>query len=242
MKKNKLILAILVIVLFGTATAGFSYLTMKGRAPEAGIEKELKSAGAIKDGYLAVGDAESGVGVILYPELKVDYLAYGPLAEKIAATGSLCAVVEVTNGIATMDYKAAADVMEAYPEITVWIVGGHGLGGQAAAKFAGRNADAVSGLVLLAAYSKTDLTASGLPVLSLYGSLDTSLDRAEYDKYADNLPADTAMTVIEGGNHAQFGSYGGMHARDTKAELSQDRQQEETAQAIAGLISGEAKG
>ena len=66
----------------------------------------------------------------------------------------------------------------------------------------------LDGLVLLAAYSIADLTDSGLRVYSTYGSEDGVLNREKYEADRPNLPQDTTETVIDGGCHAGFGSYG----------------------------------
>ena len=44
--------------------------------------------------------------------------------------------------------------------------------------------------------------------------------------------------MIEGANHAQFGSYGGAHVKDSKAEITQDEQQKAAAKAITAFIGG----
>ena len=77
-----------------------------------------------------------------------------------------------------------------------------------AASFAAGNAGTYEGLILLAAYSTEDLTQKGLKVCSLHGDRDGVLNREKYGQYRPNLPQDTLERVLEGGNHAGFGSYG----------------------------------
>ena len=77
-----------------------------------------------------------------------------------------------------------------------------------AASFAGEHASTYDGLILLAAYSTEDLTQTGLKVCSLYGDRDGVLNPEKYRKYRANLPENTLELVLEGGNHAGFGSYG----------------------------------
>ncbi len=50
------------------------------------------------------------------------------------------------------------------------------------------------------------------------------------------LPKDAQELVIEGGNHAQFGSYGEQKG-DGKAFISAEEQREETAEAIVSLLN-----
>lgn len=238
MKKSRIIAAVVVLVLFGTATAGFSYLTMEVYKPEKGIKQELKDEGATRKGYIVLGDETADTALVFYPDEKVNYMAYGPIMALIAEKGYMCIVPEIATGLATLDYKAAKDAMEDYSEVTTWYIGGHGLGGQAAAKYAVGNADKFSGVVLLASFSKKDLTGTNLSVLSVYGDCDTALDMVKYGEYRSNLPSKFTELIIEGGNHAQFGSYGGAHVKDSEAEISQDEQQKTAAEAITAFMDG----
>ena len=60
----------------------------------------------------------------------------------------------------------------------------------------------------MASYSTADLRASGLPVISIFGSEDGVLNMEKYAEYRRNLPAAFEEHIIEGGYHAGFGSYG----------------------------------
>ena len=60
----------------------------------------------------------------------------------------------------------------------------------------------------MASYSTADLRASGLPVISIFGSEDSVLNMEKYAGYRRNLPAAFEEHIIEGGCHAGFGSYG----------------------------------
>ena len=115
-----------------------------------------------------------------------------------------------------------------------YYVGGHSLGGAMAGSFAAGHAEELDGLVLLASYATSDLSESGLAVLSAYGSEDGVLNRESYAKNYGHLPADTQELVIAGGNHAQFGDYGAQ-AGDGTAQISAEEQQALTAEAIAAL-------
>ena len=103
-----------------------------------------------------------------------------------------------------------------------------------AGSFAAGHAEELDGLVLLASYATSDLSESGLAVLSAYGSEDGVLNRESYAKNYGHLPADTQELVIAGGNHAQFGDYGAQ-AGDGTAQISAEEQQALTAEAIAAL-------
>ena len=150
---------------------------------------------------------EPQIGLIFYPGGKVEYTAYAPLMELLADNGILCIIPKMPLNLAVLGVDKAEEISAQFPEIDTWYIGGHSLGGAMAASHAS-HCDKVKGLILLAAYSTVDLTDSGLHVLSIYGTRDNVMDMDAYNEYRPNLPADTTEYILEGGNHAQFGSYG----------------------------------
>ena len=125
---------------------------------------------------------EPGVGLILYPGARVDARAYAPPARAIAAGGYLVVVTPMLQDLAILAPDRAAEVMAAFPAIQHWAVGGHSMGGAAAAIFAHNHPD-VEGLVLWASYPSPadDLSGASLAVVSVYGTRDswTSLDEID---------------------------------------------------------------
>ncbi len=101
-----------------------------------------------------------------------------------------------------------------------------------AANYAAAHSEDYDGLILLAAYSTKDLTQTRLRVLSVYGSEDGVLNREAYEKNRSNLPADITEIILDGGCHAQFGSYGPQDADDIPT-ISGEEQIRQTAEAIA---------
>lgn len=182
------------------------------------------------DAWITYGDTESGRGFIFYPGAKVEEEAYSPLMREIAAEDFFCVLVRMPGRLAVLGSGAAGDVMSAYPEIGVWYLGGHSLGGAMAAGYAAQHAEELSGLVLLAAYSTKPLPEE-LPVLSVYGSRDGVLNMEKYEECRENLPKAAEEYVIEGGNHAGFGWYG-EQKDDGRAEITPQEQWRLTA---AGL-------
>ncbi len=176
-------------------------------------------------------------GFIFYPGGKVEYTAYAPLMLELAQRDVLCVLVRMPLNLAVLDVNAAAGIPEQFPEIENWYIGGHSLGGSMAASFVAKNAVDFQGLALLAAYSTADLTRTDLNVLSLYGSEDGVLNREKYESYRENLPENTAETVIEGGNHAGFGSYGAQDG-DGEAQISAQEQTRVTAELLTEFFAG----
>ena len=85
-------------------------------------------------------------------------------------------------------------------------------------------------------YYHADLTDSGLRVYSTYGSEDGVLNREKYEADRINLPQDTTETVIDGGCHAGFGSYGAQKG-DGAPVISAEEQQQQTADALAAWMN-----
>lgn len=137
---------------------------------------------------------------------------------------------------APIDAMNAADrIVEKFPQIDSWYISGHSLGGAMAASYAAKHSDSLDGLVLLAAYSTADLKDSGLRVYTTYGSEDGVLNREKLEANRGNLPQDTIETVINGGCHAGFGSYGSQKG-DGEPTISAEEQQQQTSDAVAAWI------
>jgi DHA1 family tetracycline resistance protein-like MFS transporter len=165
-------------------------------------------------------------GFIIYPGGHVDYQAYAPAAKEIAIKGFLVVIVPMPLNLAVLDPDAALRVIKAYPEIKHWVVGGHSLGGAMAAHFVFQHPVAVDGLVLWASYSagNEDLSNSPLKVLSISATLDGLSTPAKIDESRKRLPVATTWVIIKGGDHAQFGWYGGQPG-DNPASISRQEQQ-----------------
>lgn len=178
--------------------------------------------------------------LIFYPGGKVEYTAYAPLMQDLAKRGIACVLVEMPFNLAVFDIGAADDArtlaaLESLPSDIPWFIGGHSLGGSMAAAHLGANADDFAGLVLLASYSTEDLSGRDLKVISVYGSEDIVLNTAKYAENYGNLGKSVFELVIEGGNHAQFGSYGAQ-AGDGVAAISAEEQRQLTADFVAEAI------
>jgi pimeloyl-ACP methyl ester carboxylesterase len=180
-------------------------------------------------------------GLILYPGGFVDPRAYAPVARQIAAAGYQVVISKMPLNLAVLGANRASEVMAAYPHIENWAVGGHSLGGAMAAQYASRNPDTVDALILWAAYpsSGIDLSQRDLVAVSIYGTRDGLVSQEDIDVSRGQLPPITRFVPIEGGNHAQFGSYGAQEG-DSSPEISAEEQQARTAFAtIAALVDSE---
>ena len=175
---------------------------------------------------------EVSSGLIFYPGGKVDHRAYTSLMSQLADCGFLCVLLKMPLKLAVLAPDAADKVFIDFPEISHWIIVGHSLGGVMASYYAGKHPDLLDGVVMLAAYTTSDLRESGLKVLSLYGSEDKVLNLENYEKYHSNLPVDAVEFIIEGGNHAGFGSYGPQKG-DGQAQITSNEQIRITTEKIS---------
>lgn len=187
------------------------------------------------DNKLFLDGPGNETALIFYPGAKIEYTAYLPLLMDLANDGVDCFLYEMPLNVAVLDSDAANSVMKDsdYDYDRIY-VSGHSLGGWAAAKYVKNHKDNVDGLILLAAYSDEDL--GNFPVLSIYGTNDKNLNRDTYDESKKFIDDNLTEVVIEGGNHAQFGSYG-RDPKDGKASISPEEQRNQTVKAILDFIN-----
>lgn len=192
----------------------------------------------VKNKQIVFAPENAQAGLIFYPGGKVQYEAYVPLMTELAEDGFLCVLLHMPGNLAVLDMNAADGILQEYPEIEEWYIGGHSLGGSMAASYIDKHADEFEGLVLLAAYSTADLTDDDLKVISIYGSEDKVLNLEKYEEYRENLPENLGEVIIQGGNHAQFGIYGAQEG-DGAAVISNAEQIERTAGVIVEQVFGD---
>ena len=70
----------------------------------------------------------------------------------------------------------------------------------------------------------------------VYVSEDGVLNRKKYEADRTNLPQDTTETIIDGGCHAGFGSYGAQKGDGTPT-ISAEEQQQQTADVLAAWMN-----
>lgn len=181
-------------------------------------------------------DAAATTGFIFYPGGRVDYRSYAPVLRKFAAQGYFVVLLKVPLNLALFSPNVALPVFAAYPEIKHWAVGGHSLGGVAAAQFAGNNPGKADGIAFWASYpADNKLLNSTIKVVSIYGTKDGLGTIAGIDKARKLLSAETIYVPIEGGNHGQFGAYGPQPG-DNPAVISSDEQWNQTVAATIQML------
>lgn len=241
MKKRFLLVILAVLIILAAAfviwASGASPATMEAKA----ALSSDNDVSVTVDPWLVFKPtgAKPTTGLIFYPGGKVDPKAYSPAAHQIASQGYLVVIVPMPLNLAVFDINKAEEVIAAYPDIQHWAIGGHSLGGAMACQFASTHLDQIDGLVLWAAYpaSSTDLSGSGLKVVSIYGSQDGLATSDKIDASLVLLPAGTTWVEIQGGNHAQMGYYG-TQSGDSPASISRAEQQKQVVEATEELLAG----
>ena len=191
------------------------------------------------DGWFFDGPGTDSA-MVFYPGAKVEAAAYAPLLRDISAGGTDCYLCRMPLNFALLGRSAAEKIRAGNTDgYEKWYVGGHSLGGVAAAMAADDAEEAGSGsewdgLILLASYPTKELST---PVISIYGSEDRILDPDKYSSTEKEglWPDDFTEMIIEGGNHAGFGSYGEQKG-DGKSKTAASEQQHETAEAVNNWI------
>lgn len=225
-KWKKILIASMALIL--AVTAGF-FVYVSDYYPADAAAQDLMDDPSVRigsDHVVVTADGSSETALIFYPGAKVEYTAYLPILKEITARSGMSSfLVKMPFNLAIFDQDAADDIMEEYPAVSHWYVGGHSMGGAMASDYASNNPEKVQGLVLLGAYLYGSYPEDR--TLTVYGDLNTSV--AEKVDYSENV------IVIEGGNHAQFGNYGRQRG-DPEATVSVREQQSITADAVADFL------
>lgn len=153
---------------------------------------------------LAPSDGASTTGLVFIPGAKVDPWAYAAKLSGLVDDGITVVITKPTLNLAFFDLRPLDAFTALAPGVDTWLVGGHSLGGVRACQLA----TAADALVLLGSYCATDLSTSGLPVLSIGGEQDGLSTPEKIAEARDLLPADAEVVEIAGASHASFGDYG----------------------------------
>ena len=239
MKKLKILLiSLLCLILVCSVAIGIytsDYYRADTVAASATVSSEKVSVTTETDDMVVFRPDDPKCGFIFYPGGKVEYTAYAPLMNELAENGIMCVLLKMPLNLAVLDVNAADGIAESYPDIKLWYIGGHSLGGSMAASYASENADKLKGVVLLASYSTADLNSTDLKVASVYGSNDGVLNMEKYNGYKPKLPEATLETIIDGGCHAYFGSYGTQDG-DGIPTITAEEQLKETVEILKDFL------
>ncbi len=181
---------------------------------------------------------ETEIGLIFYPGGLVEPTAYAPILHQIAEKGVLVIITPMPLNLAIFNTGAANAVIDAYPNISTWILAGHSLGGASAAIFAENNPNRIEAIALWDSYppNSADLSDNDISVISIFGTTNNDPNTENFNDKRHLLPADTLFIGIEGANHAQFGDYGPQKG-DVVASMSLAEQHEQVAEIMLEFIN-----
>ena len=185
-----------------------------------------------KDKDLIFEGNETKADIIFYPGAKVEKEAYLPLCEKLNSYGYTVIIIDMPFKLAFFNISGAEKYISNTKDTYLM---GHSLGGAMAASFAKDRSD-ITGIILLGSYSANKFSNKNLKCLSVYGNLDSVLNKTAYKENYKNL-LNVSEFIIDGGNHSNFGSYG-LQKGDTKSSISSDEQKKITATKINEFIGG----
>lgn len=174
-------------------------------------------------------------GLIFYPGGRVDYRVYAPLLRPIAEQGYLVVLVPMPLNLAVFGIEKAQDVINTFPQVKQWAIGGHSLGGSMAAQFVSNHPGELAGLVFWASYPAGSIADLAVQVTSISASNDGLATPAKIDDSRNLLPAAARFVAIQGGVHAQFGSYGAQPGDGTPS-IPPSAQWDQTEQATVDLL------
>lgn len=174
--------------------------------------------------------------IVFYQGAKVEAEAYAPLMYELSKNGIDCILVDMPFNLAFFGKDIAGKLMEQY-EYENWYLAGHSFGGAIGSMYVKEQIDSFAGIILLASYATEDFTNDNIRVLSIYGDKDGVLNLDNLIEARSLMPKNYKEVVIEGGNHAQFGSYG-FQESDLEAMISASEQLQITVDNIIEFIIG----
>lgn len=222
-KRWKILLALLILVVVGFL--GLCIYASDYRSLNEEFHYILSETEVFHDENMVYFQGESDIGLVFYPGGRVEYIAYAPFCQKLQQEGINVFLVDMPFNMANFGVNKANNIISDHPEITEWYIAGHSLGGVAANMYASRNADKISGLILVGIYLSMEYDME--KTITINGSNDL--------RVADSVTYTTNVHVIEGGNHAQFGNYG-ENEGDGIASISTEEQQNQAVELIVAFL------
>ena len=207
-KKSKILKPIFILITIVMILPFSTYLiSYQAKSPAVLAYEEAR----VFDQHYGFKNDESTIGIIVYPGGLVHPKAYARFAQALAGESQASVfVTEPLFHLAITQIRLAEKVIAKHPDIATWVIGGHSLGGTAAAFYTHDHLDKIKGLFFLASYTtdQADFSPTSLPALSIYGSEDMVLNQASYIAAKAYLPSHYREVIITGGNHSQFADYG----------------------------------
>lgn len=247
-KQNSTYIALFAIVGLILLQSACSYLPTDGA-------NELNYPVEETDNFLLMRAENQAIdqALLFIPGGLVDPHAYLKTFLPFVKENNLSVIIpKVRGNLAITNINQTNKVMDHFDEFSSFILAGHSLGGTVAAYNASCDRSKISALVFMASYSTKDLHDLEIPVIIFRGSEDGLVKPSDITDNEKNVPpsiqvnkledlpskntaGNTINYTIEGGNHAQFGTYGKQKG-DGKATISPEAQQNEFYQALVKIL------
>lgn len=238
MRNKKILVFICLGVVIALALAGANYLRYErqplSQASAALVSDETVMVTRVPWLTFTPVSPTPATGFIFYPGGRISYLGYSDLMRVLAEKGYLVVVPKMPLNMAVFDANIAGEIIAAHPEIQRWIIGGHSVGGTAAAQYTFSHPGQIAGLAIWSSYPADDSDISNLtiPVILMYGGNETGVTDESVGARKHLLPAGTRYIKIEGGDHHQFGSY----VLTTEENLATISREDQHAQILSAML------
>ncbi len=225
----KYALIILTIILLSTASYISYFLLVYKKADQSILET------AATYEYTDEGDwyffpsvtKEPKTAIFLYQSAAIDRKAYFYLANTLQKKGFDVVISKSWFNQPLLNIGVLDDVIEAYPRIGSWYIGGHGTGAVAVDKYLSKNdRTEIKGAFYLGAAPSDEQLKKSLPVFIAIGTEDGIFDQTKLENTAERkIPSGYDIYILDGGNYTNFGYYA-LEKGDNKAEISVKSQQD----------------
>ena len=235
---KKIVLSLIGIVLAGVLIWGVQWATyVRPPLPEAVEALQSDELVAVTDTPWLTFTPQHNLqetGFIFYPGGRINPRGYSTLMRPISEEGYLVVVPTMPINMAIFNSNIADEIIAAHPEIKHWVIGGHSVGGTAAAQYTFSHPEQIAGLAIWSSYPADGSVISGLdiPVILMYGGNETRVTDESVGVRKHLLPLDTRYIKIEGGDHHQFGSY----VLTTEENLATISREAQHAQILAAML------
>jgi hypothetical protein len=238
---KKIVLSLIGIILSGVLIWGIQWATFaRPPLPQALAALESDSRVTVtREPWLTFtpNNPAPATGFIFYPGGRINPLGYSDLMRAIAEKGHLVVVPTMPINMAVFNSNIADEIIAAHPEVAHWVIGGHSVGGTAAALYTATHPDQIAGLAIWSSYpaDNSDLSSLNIPVILMYGGNETGVTDESVGARQQLLPPGTKYIKIAGGDHHQFGSYA-LTSEENLATVSREEQHAQILTAMFELL------
>lgn len=172
-------------------------------------------------------EKEPKTAIFLYQSAAIDRKAYFYFANTLQRKGFDVVISKSWFNQPLLNTGILNDVIEAYPDIESWYIGGHGTGAVAVDRYLSKNdRTEIKGAFYLGAVPSDEQLKKSLPVIIAIGTEDGIFDRTKLENTAERkIPSWYDIYILDGGNYTNFGYYA-LEKGDNKAKISVKSQQD----------------